>query len=174
MSFEFQPHLQNEKIRLVPLQETDFEKLYAVASDPHIWEQHPNKDRYLRDVFKNFFEGALQSGGAFILYDQTTDEVIGSSRYYDYNPADKSIFIGYTFLAKKYWGKSYNLSLKNLMIEHAFQFIDKIYFHIGAENYRSQNSIVKTGAQKIGEEKIAYYGESEKLNFVYSIEKKLP
>ena len=50
-----QPTLENENVKLVPLQETDFERLYDVASDPLIWEQHPNKDRYKREIFQTFF-----------------------------------------------------------------------------------------------------------------------
>lgn len=53
------PILQNDLIKLIPLQETDFEILYDVASDPAIWEQHPNKNRYERDVFKTFLKEQL-------------------------------------------------------------------------------------------------------------------
>ena len=52
MIINLQPVLENEIIRLQPLQQDDFERLYAVASDPLIWEQHPNKDRYKREVFQ--------------------------------------------------------------------------------------------------------------------------
>lgn len=66
MVFNIQPsHLQNELIALFPLKEEDFEDLYFVASDPLVWEQHPNKLRYQREVFQNFFKGALLSQGAF-------------------------------------------------------------------------------------------------------------
>ena len=46
MSFELQPHLQGELVRLRPLLPDDFAELYAVAADPLIWEQHPMRDRY--------------------------------------------------------------------------------------------------------------------------------
>jgi len=59
MTFSIQPTLENENVRLVPLQEADFEALYEVASDPKVWEQHPNKDRWKREVFKTFFDGAM-------------------------------------------------------------------------------------------------------------------
>lgn len=75
-----QPHLSNELIALDTLREVDFEELYAVASDPFIWEQHPNPDRYKRDVFAIYFEGALQSKGAFIIRDKISKEAIGSTR----------------------------------------------------------------------------------------------
>lgn len=65
-----------------------------------------NKLRYQKDVFKNFFQGAILSGGAFIIRDNATNEVVGSSRYYDYDLENKSILIGYTFVGRKFWEKA--------------------------------------------------------------------
>ena len=166
-----QPQLKNELIRIVPIQSTDFEKLFAVASDPLIWEQHPNKDRYKREVFEIFFKGALESGGAFLVYDNVTDEVIGSSRFYDFNEVEKSLIIGYTFLARSHWGTKYNRALKTMMLTYAFQFVDSVRFVIGSQNIRSQTAIGRLGAKKMDEQSIAYYGEPEKLNFIYEIKR---
>jgi len=176
MSFNFQPiDLKNEIIQLIPLQETDFSALYKVASDPLVWEQHPNKLRYQRDVFQNYFEGAMLSKGAFLIRDTKTNEVIGCSRYYDFNEnensTETSVLIGYTFIGRNFWGKGYNKALKKLMLDYAFQFVEKVYFHIGAYNYRSQKAIEKIGAQKVDEFEVEYYGEESKLNFVYLINK---
>ena len=170
-NFNLQPILENEFVKIEPLKESDFEVLYAVASDPLIWEQHPNKDRYKRDVFEIFFKGAIESGGAFLVFDKQTGKAIGSSRYYDYNIENKSILIGYTFFARSHWGSKYNPALKNLMIQYAFQFIDAVIFHIGANNVRSQKAIERSGAVKTGELEVEYYGEASKLNFVYEIKK---
>ncbi|MCZ8332511.1 MAG: GNAT family N-acetyltransferase [Flavobacterium sp.] len=170
--FDLQPnHLKNNLISLSPLQENDFEELYAVANDELLWEQHPNKLRYQRAVFQNFFEGAMLSGGAFLIRDSKTNEVVGSSRFYDYNEEEKSILIGYTFIGRKFWGNNYNKSLKKLMLDYAFQHVNKVYFHIGAFNIRSQKAIEKIGAIKIDEFQVEYYGEDRKLNFVYEISK---
>lgn len=172
MPFDLQPtHLENELIKLIPLQETDFEELYAVASDPLVWEQHPNKLRYQHDVFQNYFEGAMLSKGAFLVRDTTTGEVVGSSRYYDYNEKVYSVLIGYTFIGRKFWGNGYNRALKKLMLDYAFQHVNKVYFHIGAFNIRSQKAIEKIGAVKVDEFEVEYYGEDSKLNFVYLIHK---
>lgn len=172
MKFDLQPtQLQNERIRLIPLQETDFEDLYAVASDPLVWEQHPNPNRYKLEDFTNYFKGAIASNGAFLILDSITNETVGCSRYYDYNENDKSVLIGYTFIGTKYWGNGYNKALKKLMLDYAFQFVDKVYFHIGAFNYRSQKAIEKIGAIKVDEFEVEYYGEVSKLNFVYLITK---
>lgn len=170
MNFNLQPTLKNNLIGVFPLQADDFEKLYAVASDPLVWEQHPNKDRYQREVFENFFKGAIESKGAFIVYDQATGNVAGSSRYYELEP-NHSVAIGYTFIGRSFWGKGHNAALKKLMLDHAFQYVNHVILHIGASNFRSQKAAEKLGAKKISEVEIAYYGEPVKWNFVYQINK---
>jgi RimJ/RimL family protein N-acetyltransferase len=170
-SFSIQPHLKNERVLLCPLQEEDFEELYAVASDPAIWEQHPNKNRWRKEVFRTFFEGAMESKGAFKIIDKQTNAVAGSTRIYDYNFVENSILIGYTFYGVQYWGTGINHSVKKLMLDYLFQYVDKIYFHIGAVNKRSQISLERLGALKVEERQIEYYGEDSNLNFVYCIER---
>ena len=171
MNFDIQPVLENDKVILYPLQENDFEALYAVASDPKIWEQHPNNDRWKKDVFRTFFEGAIQSKGAFKIIDKSANTIAGSTRIYDYNEQDNSIFIGYTFYATAYWGKGINHAVKALMLDYLFQFVKQVYFQVGANNIRSQIAIGRIGAKKIGEQEVAYFGELPKLNYVYRIEK---
>jgi RimJ/RimL family protein N-acetyltransferase len=170
-SINFQPYLKNSRLIAEPLQKLHFESLYKAASDPLIWEQHPNKNRWQPEAFENYFDGAIKSGGAFLVRDAHTNEVIGSSRYSDYFAETNTVSIGYTFFTRSHWGKGYNHALKQLMLDHIFQFVDTVKFYIGALNKRSQISIERFGAIKIGEEEIAYYGEPEKLNFVYAITK---
>ena len=122
--------LENDFVQLIPLEESDFESLYSVASDPEIWEQHPNKDRYKREIFQNFFQGAIESKGAFKIIDKNTGEIAGSTRFYDYNPDDNSIFIGYTFYATKFWGSKLNPQVKKLMLDYIFQFVNKDHLQI--------------------------------------------
>lgn len=171
MNIHIQPILENEKVILYPLQEKDFKALYNVASDPEVWEQHPNKDRWREDVFRTFFEGAMQSKGAFKIVDKATENVIGSTRFYDYDRQDDSIFIGYTFYGTAYWGRGINHSVKAMMLDYIFRFVSKVYFHIGANNIRSQIAIGRIGAKKIAEETVTYFGEAPQLNFVYEINK---
>ncbi|KAA9340641.1 GNAT family N-acetyltransferase [Adhaeribacter soli] len=171
MVFDLQPKLENDKVSLTPLAEVDFDSLYAVASDPKIWEQHPNKDRWKQDVFRTFFDGALQSKGAFKITDKATGKIAGSTRVYDYNEQDKSILIGYTFLGREFWGKGINTSVKAVLLNYLFRFVSRVYFHIGAVNTRSQIAIGRLGAEKIGEQEIAYFGELPKLNYIYRIKK---
>jgi N-acetyltransferase len=171
MTINFQPTLQNELILLRPLQESDFESLFAVAADPLIWEQHPNKNRYQREPFRNYFDGAMQSNGALLVLDKATYEIVGCSRFYDYCEAENSVFIGYTFVACKFWGKGYNPAMKELMLNYAFQFVDTVLFHIGATNIRSQIAIGRIGATKRREVVVAYHGEPDRANFEYELKK---
>lgn len=169
---QIQPILSNDFVRLQPLQNTDFEALYTVASDPLIWEQHPNKNRYQRSAFEIYFEGAMKSGGAFLILDVAHGNIIGSTRYYDFDELHSSVLIGYTFIARAYWGKQINKQIKQLMLAHAFQYVDTVLFHIGAENIRSQIAMQRVGGIKKKEIVVAYHGEPDKLNFEYAIEKK--
>ncbi|MGV3657386.1 MAG: GNAT family N-acetyltransferase [Chitinophagaceae bacterium] len=141
-------HLHNEWVRLQPLTENDFEKLYAVASDPAIWAQHPQHNRHEQKVFQTFFDSAVEGGAAFLVLHAKTGELIGSSRYYDYNAAEKTIAIGFTFLATKYWGGTYNKALKTLMLQYAFTLTDVVLFHVGITNMRSQKALEKLGARR--------------------------
>ena len=165
-----QPTLKSHLIEAVPLQPHHFNVLFTAASDPLIWEQHPNKNRWQLKEFANYFEGAIKSGGAFLVSNAQTGEVLGSSRYV-VDETDNSISIGYTFFVRSCWGKGYNPELKKLMLNHIFQYVDTIYFFIGAVNKRSQIAIERIGAKKVAEKETAYYGEPVKLDYVYAIEK---
>ncbi|PWJ54081.1 hypothetical protein CLV98_11924 [Dyadobacter jejuensis] len=162
--------LENQLVRLVPLIGIDFEKIYKVASDPSIWEQHPASDRYQKEKFESYFNNAPCKQWAYVALDRQTGEVIGSTRYYDYKPAEKSLAIGYTFLAREYWGGAYNQSIKTALLDYAFQAVDRVYFHIAPANIRSQKATNKIGAQKVGDYHLEFNGQ-KLLHFEYAIEK---
>ena len=132
MAFDLQPHLRGELIELRPLAPDDWDELFAVASDSLIWEQHPESDRYKEEVFRVFFKEALESGGAFVVIDKKTQQIIGSTRFYGYDPEKSEIEIGWTFLARKYWGGRYNREMKELLLDHAFKFVENVVFFVGA------------------------------------------
>lgn len=149
MSFELQPVLRGQLLWLRPLQADDWDQLYAVASDPLIWEQHPARDRFREEVFREFFREAMESGGAFVVLDAKDDRVIGSSRFLGYDPVRSEIEIGFTFLARAYWGGVYNREMKNLMLRHAFRFVRHVVFLVGLENWRSQKAMGKIGGRRV-------------------------
>jgi len=150
MPFDFQPTIKGVLVELRPLRPDDWDPLFAVASDPLIWEQHPARDRYKPDVFRAFFREALASGGALTALDRKDGRIIGSSRFHDYNEQVSEVEIGWTFLARSQWGGRYNRELKQLMLRHAFQFVERVVFLIGRENLRSQKAIEKLGGIRVG------------------------
>ncbi len=150
MSFESQPILTGDHLQLRPLRPVDYAELYAVASDPLIWEQHPANDRYKKEVFELFFREALESGGAFIAVDLSGGHVIGSSRFHGYNEERSEVEIGWTFLARSHWGGTYNREMKSLMLRHAFKFVNRVIFLVGPDNLRSQRAMEKIGGIRAG------------------------
>lgn len=150
MSFDFQPTLKGELLELRPLRAEDYHALYAVASDPLIWEQHPVRDRCKEEVFKGFFREALESGGALIAIDSKDGQVIGSSRFHGYDEKTSEIEIGWTFLARPHWGGAYNREMKQLMLRHAFRFVSSVIFLVSPQNARSQRAVEKIGGVRMG------------------------
>ena len=144
---DLQPTLRGSLVELRPLHPDDWRALFAVASDPQIWVQHPESDRYTEPVFREFFRVALESRGALIASDAAIGAVIGSSRFYGYDEATREVEIGWTFLARSHWGGRYNGEMKSLMLQHAFQFVDSVIFVIGPLNIRSQRAVQQIGAE---------------------------
>jgi len=171
MSFDLQPNLKGDLIELRPLRPEDWDDLFAVASDPLIWKQHPESDRYKEEVFRTFFQGALESGGAFVVIDAKSKQIIGSTRFHGYDPEKSEVEIGWTFLARKYWGGRHNREMKQLMLAHAFQFVENVVFYVGENNMRSQRATEKIGAVKDGMVKKVYGNRPPSLNIRYVIKK---
>jgi RimJ/RimL family protein N-acetyltransferase len=149
--FDLQPHLTGERLALRPLAPDDFDALYAVARDPLIWEQHPESDRWREEVYRAYFDGGLASGGALVVTNRATGRVIGSSRFANLTLDGGEVEIGWTFLAREYWGGAWNGEMKALMIAHAFRFVPRVVFSVGATNLRSQRALAKIGARWIAD-----------------------
>lgn len=162
-----QPTLNNDLIILRPLREDDFEALYEVAKDPLIWKQHPENNRYERKIFEKFFLESLESGGSLIVINLKNNKVIGSSRYNGYSADKDEVEIGWTFLARSYWGGTYNKEMKRLMLEHAFKFVSSVIFVVGVKNIRSQRAVEKIGGTRIGTRP----DDGGNKSFVYQITK---
>jgi N-acetyltransferase len=150
MPFDLQPCLKGDLLDLRPLRAEDFGDLYAVATDPLIWEQHPCKDRHREEVFRAFFREALDSDGALLALDRTDGRVIGSSRFHGYDEERSEVEVGWTFLARSHWGGAYNGEMKRLMLRHAFRFVTSVVFLVGPQNFRSRRAVEKVGASRAG------------------------
>jgi RimJ/RimL family protein N-acetyltransferase len=165
MPFDLQPTLKGDLLELRPLRPDDFHDLYAVASDPLLWEQHPAWDRYKEEVFKVLFRESLDSGGALIAIDRRDGRAVGSSRFHGYDETKSEIEIGWTFLARSHWGGIYNAEMKRLMLRHAFQYVKSVIFLVGSRNLRSQRAMEKIGGVRAG-----YRADGRgQENFVYRI-----
>ena len=143
--FDFQPTLHGPRVVVRPVAARDWGAMFAAAADPAIWELHPATDRYTEKVFKEYFDGAIASGSAFAIVDRESGDVIGSSRFHGFDAVASEIEIGWTFLARDYWGGSYNAEIKQLMLEHAFRFVDTVIFWVGETNQRSRRAMEKIG-----------------------------
>ncbi|MGH7668163.1 MAG: GNAT family N-acetyltransferase [Gemmatimonadaceae bacterium] len=150
MPFELQPILTGKLLELRPMRAEDFDALFAVASDPLIWEQHPARDRYEEPRFRVLFEESMASGGALVALDLRDGRIIGSSRFHGHREEARDVEIGWTFLARSHWGGAYNGEMKRLMMRHAFRFVDRVVFLIGPENLRSQRAVEKLGGVRAG------------------------
>jgi RimJ/RimL family protein N-acetyltransferase len=150
-----QPNLSNDLIELRPLTPDDFTRLFIVASDRRIWAQHPVKNRFERVEFEKFFNEAIASKGTLVIIDKSKGKIIGSSRYNNWDDEQSEIEIGWTFLAREYWGGQWNRGLKILMLEHAFKFVNQVYLLVDCENIRSQRALEKIGAEMTEDRKNA-------------------
>jgi N-acetyltransferase len=140
VDFDRQPILQGSKFRLRPLQASDLDAFIAVASDPLIWEEHPESDRAIPEKVKRFFAEALDSGGALVV--TTTDgEVVGSSRFEQPDGADDRILIDHTFLARSCWSPADYTEVKGLIFDHAFTAFDTIELRVGVDNGRTRKAL---------------------------------
>lgn len=165
MPFDLQPTLKGPLVTLRPLSPADHDQLFAVAADPLIWEQHPDKTRSQPAGFRAFFEQALNSRGALLAMETASGQVIGSSRFHGYDEAADEVEIGWTFLARSHWGGQYNRELKRLMLKHAFRYVGRVIFLIDPTNHRSQRAIEKIGGVRAGSRADA----SGRVNYVFQI-----
>jgi len=169
-NFDPQPHLVGGLVELRPLREADFPDLYAAASDPLIWGQHPVPNRHEEATFRRYFSEHLASGETLVAIDRRDRRIIGQSRFHGYNAERDEVEIGWTFLARSHWGGEYNREMKALMLAHAFRFVTRVIFLVHPENVRSQRAVEKIGAFRAGFRRDSDGRES----FLYEIRREAP
>jgi RimJ/RimL family protein N-acetyltransferase len=150
VTFDPQPRLAGELVEVRPLRADDFEALFDAASDPLIWDQHPD-DRHLPERFRVFFDEHLASGGALAVLDRRSGRVVGTTRFHGHDPGRDEVEIGWTFLRRSHWGGAVNGELKGLLLEHAFRSVETVVFLVHAGNLRSRRAVEKLGAVESGE-----------------------
>ena len=165
----WQPTLEGTLVRARPLREADRDAMHAAASDPLIWEQHSARDRHERPVFDRYFGDRLATAGALAVEDRRGG-IVGLSGYYDWNPADRSVVVGYTFLARPLWGTGANAELKRLMLDHAFRWADTVWFHVSPGNVRSQRALAAIGA-RLDREEMVDVGGTPSLRMIFRVDR---
>lgn len=155
--FAVPSQIESENFLLRTLNKDDKDQLQARASDERIWELMPEK-RNLPEVFNPYFDKAIKEK-AYAIIDKKTNQIIGTTRFYDDNPNDDSIAIGYTFTAPEYWGKGANTEIKQAMLNIAFKQRNDVYFYVFKDNERSKKAVEKLGAiyQQINNDERAVY-----------------
>lgn len=167
-----QPRLEGGRLLLRPLRQDDWDALYASASDARIWEDHPARNRWEKLAFRDFFDDAIDQGGALAVLDKARGVIIGSSRFQGFDAADGgSVEIGWTFLARDYWGGETNRELKSLMVGHALKWVEKVNFHVGAHNQRSRRAMEKVGGRLTGKADVITLPDGDHPYVYYEIDR---
>ncbi|MCA1661404.1 MAG: GNAT family N-acetyltransferase [Novosphingobium sp.] len=167
-----QPTLEGERLLLRPLREDDWAGLYAVASDPLVWELHPAHDRWREPMFRAFFAEALAQGGALAAIDKQSGAIVGSSRYWAHDPAEGgSVEIGWTVLARSHWGGSFNREMKRLMLAHALAAVERVWFRVGETNLRSRRAMEKIGGRLTDRTESIEMAGQPVLHLIYEIDR---
>lgn len=145
--------LTGETVKLVPLAKEHFDELYAAASDKKLWELIPT-DCSKRETFDTAYNFALaerEKGNQypFVIIHGATNEIIGSTRFFEIFPQDKKLEIGWTWVVTKYWGTEINFECKLLLLTYCFETLQtrRVQIKTDATNLRSRKAIEKIGGQ---------------------------
>ena len=123
--------LENEIVKLRQTKKEDFDKLFKLAGNKEIWNQHSNKDRYKKRVFLEYFNQGLKNEfGSLVIISKLDKKIAGWTRLYDFDENSPKVKIGYTFLGKPYWGTNINYNSKKLILNHLFSFLEHVCFDI--------------------------------------------
>ena len=148
--------LIGQHIRLEPLQVSHVDALLEPALDQRIWEFTTARIRTLDDMRK-YVDTALewQRAGAcvpFVIVDNESGAVIGSTRFENYDAAGRRVEIGWSWLNPRWWRTPINTEAKYLMLRHAFgQWrLVRVEFKTWVKNQRSRDAILRLGATEEG------------------------
>ncbi len=154
MTFDFNEKyiLENEKIILKPLEETDFEKLLVFSlNEPEIWK-YSLVDAIGENRLKNYINLALQGRNnkneyPFVVIEKESNKIIGSTRFYDIQLNNKTSQLGFTWYGKEFQGTGVNKHCKYLLLKFAFEKIgfERIEFRADNNNERSIRAMKSIG-----------------------------
>ncbi len=148
--------LADRGIRLEPLDLTHEAGLREAAADGALWNirvtsvpepEHTRK--YIEDALKMREEG---NRFAFVVIEEASGKVLGSSSYHDIFPATRRVEIGYTWYAQSMQRTHVNSTCKLMLMTHAFETLQcrTVGWRTDNFNFRSQAAIERLGARKDG------------------------
>lgn len=145
--------IDGKSVKLVPLEREHFEELFTAASDKKLWELIPS-DCSVRETFEAAYsfalsERVLENQYPFVILLKDTGEIIGSTRLFDIFPEDKKLEIGWTWIARKFWGTEINFECKLLLLTFCFENLKtrRVQLKTDENNLRSRTEIEKIGGK---------------------------
>ena len=149
--------LENERVRLQPMHQIDIDKLQVFSVEqPEIWKYSLQPANGLENL-KSYMETALLSkkeekSYPFIVFDKRSQQIAGSTRFYDFQKNQKTVQIGYTWYGKEFQGTGVNKQCKMLLLDFAFEElgIERVEFRADARNERSIAGMKSIGCKVEG------------------------
>ncbi len=148
--------LQNEIVKLEPINLSHIEGIFTAASDPSIWEHMSiellSKENVMKYVQDGIKKREAQTDYVFVIIDQSTGQIVGATSYMDISLEHKRLEIGSTWLNPNVWRTNINTNCKYLLLKYGFEQLEmqRIQIKTGHENIRSQKAIERIGAVKEG------------------------
>ncbi|KOY84163.1 GNAT family N-acetyltransferase [Lysinibacillus macroides] len=148
--------LENDIVKLKPLELNDSAGLLTAGSYPEIWSYMSMTIEKRKDV-DNFVEKALmakqqQTEFPFVIVDKQSGKIVGSTRFMNIDEQHQRLEIGYTWLTSAYWRTAINTNCKYLLLQYCFEqlYLRRVQIKTDHNNRRSQNAIERIGAIKEG------------------------
>ncbi len=148
--------LENNRVRLSPLQLMHLNALVSIANDKDVWTYFLENGLGFNNL-KSYVQSAIlkrinQDEYPFIIFDKQTHQYAGMTRLYDFNPELATIKIGHTWYGKQFWGTGLNKHCKFLLFQFCFESLEvaRIGFGVHGENLRSIYALKNIGCQQEG------------------------
>lgn len=149
--------LEGQHVRLEPLSLAHEGSLIKAASDGELWNSTvtvvPSSPARMIDYIQAALNGQAQGRELpFVIIRKSSNEVVGTTRFYDIKPADRGVAIGYTWLAKSAQRTVVNTESKLLMLTHAFEHWQCIRVELLTDvlNEQSRTAILRLGSKEEG------------------------
>ena len=148
--------LDGEQVRLEPLTKVHAEALIAAAADGDLWNSNvtiiPSRDT-IADYIQAALDGQAQGRELpFVIINKSSNQVVGTTRFYEIRPNDRAVAIGYTWLAKSAQRTAVNTESKLLLLTHAFEHwrCNRVELITDVLNEQSRAAILRLGAKQEG------------------------